>query len=263
MYFSHSHLNPAAPNTSQYHDFYRATDGSYFGSSAASSLKNGYIATNGAPVASYTDMVPQEATLFSMAATEAKLHVNSIQYDRTVPGGAYVGEQLAFSRSLTETEREYLQRYLMWKWFGEGEKPVWPGFGFEAFNVAHGAELNLPGNASLNVTSLSGTGSVSGGELCEVASLSVDAADIAGSRCMSIDAIVNFAQELCVRLSGDGTLLDEGEYAILSVRELGEMPPNLKIDASGLTRTKLYSLAFSGNRLVLKVRPKGLRLIVK
>ena len=262
MFFSHSHLNPAAPTTSQYNDFFRTSDGSFFGGSASEALKNGYIATNGAPMDAYTDIVPTETTLFSMAA-DADLHVNSIQYDRTVPGGAYVGEQLAFSRKLNADERDYLQKYLMWKWFGEGERPVWPGLNFVSLDVAKDASLSLPAHSQIPVTALSGTGAVACGEIFGIADVSVKLNDVASGNFMTVDGNVGFAAELAVNLEGDGTLLAEGEYTILETQGMTAQPETVRLDVSKVSRPKLYKLAFSGNRLVLKVRPKGLRVIVK
>ena len=262
MFFSHSHLNPAAPTASQYHDFYRATDGSFFGGSAATALKNGYIATNGAPMNAYTDIVPSETTLFSMAA-DADLRVNSIQYDRTVPGGAYVGEQLAFSRKLDADERDYLQKHLMWKWFGEGERPVWPGLNFDSLDVAKDASLSLPVHSQIPVTALSGAGAVACGEIFGIADVSVKLNDAASGNFMTVDGNVGFAAELAVKLEGDGTLLAEGEYTILETQGMTAQPETVRLDISKVSRPKFYKLAFSGNRLVLKVLPKGLRVIVK
>ena len=262
MFFSHSHLNPAAPTTSQYNDFYRTSDGSFFGSSAAEALKKGYIATNGAPMEAYTDIVPTETTLFSMAA-DADLRVNSIQYDRTVPGGAYVGEQLAFSRKLDADERDYLQKHLMWKWFGEGERPVWPGLNFDSIDVAKDASLSLPALSQIPVAALSGTGAVACGEIFGIADVSVKLNDAASGNFMTVDGNVGFAAELAVKVEGDGTLLAEGEYTILETQGITAQPETVRLDISKVSRPKLYKLAFSGNRLVLKVLPKGLRVIVR
>lgn len=262
MFFSHSHLNPAVTTASTYHDFYRASDGSFFGSSAAEALKKGYIATNGAPMEAYTDIVPTETTLFSMAA-DADLRVNSIQYDRTVPGGAYVGEQLAFSRKLDADERDYLQKHLMWKWFGEGERPVWPGLNFDSIDVAKDASLSLPALSQIPVAALSGTGAVACGEIFGIADVSVKLNDAASGNFMSVDGKVGFAAELAVKLEGDGTLLAQGEYTILETQGMTAQPETVRLDISKVSRPKLYKLAFSGNRLVLKVLPKGLRVIVK
>lgn len=262
MFFSHSHLNPVAPTTSKYHDFYRTTDGSFFGGSASEALKKGYIATNGVPMDAYTDIVPTETTLFSMAA-DADLRVNSIQYDRTVPGGAYVGEQLAFSRKLDADERDYLQKHLMWKWFGEGERPVWPGLNFDSLDVAKDASLSLPVHSQIPVTALSGAGAVACGEIFGIADVSVKLNDAASWNFMTVDGNVGFAAELAVKVEGDGTLLAEGEYTILETQGMTAQPETVRLDISKVSRPKFYKLAFSGNRLVLKVLPKGLRVIVK
>ncbi len=221
MYFSHTQLNPACNGlTQQYYDFYRtANSRTFFGGSAADSLKNGYMATNGAPVDAYNDPVPAEATLFSVAAT-ADVHVNSIQYDRTVPGGAYVGEQLAFSRTLTSEERGYLQRYLIWKWFDEGSEPLWTNACLTSVTVAKDAALTFDGSGNIIVNELQGAGTVTAEELMGVTALTVT--DTCG---LAVDGKVTFGSSVSVKLPAVDTLSSdcEGEYPLVTATAFGNL----------------------------------------
>ncbi|MDD4622895.1 MAG: hypothetical protein PHG71_06635 [Kiritimatiellae bacterium] len=221
MYFSHSSLNPACNGLpQQYYDFYRTTASqSFFGDSAAAALKNGYMATNGAPVAAYNDPVPAAATLFSMSAT-ADVHVNSIQYDRTVPGGAYVGEQLAFSRALTAEERGYLQRYLIWKWFGEGSEPVWTNACLTSLAVAKGAALTFDGSGNIIANELQGAGTVTADELMGVTALTVT--DTCG---IAVDGKVTFGGSVSVKMPAVDTTSSscEGEYLLVTATAFGNL----------------------------------------
>ena len=80
---------------------------------------------------------------------------------------------------------------------------------------------------------------------------------------MTVDGNVGFAAELAVNLEGDGTLLADGEYTILETQGMTAQPETVCLDISKVSRPKFYKLAFSGNCLVLKVLPKGLRVIVR
>ena len=262
MFFSYSHLNPTSGSSAQYHDFYRATDGSFFGVNAAEALKNGYVATNGVPMASYTDIVPTAATLFSMAAT-ADVHVNSIQYDRTVPGGAYVGEQLAFSRVLNERERDYLQKYLMWKWFGEGERPYWINGVFSSFAVSAGSSLRFSGNAVLSVSELSGAGTVRAGELVNVASVKADADDLAAGKHLAVDAALRFADNAAIEIKGSGRRLAPGDYTILSAVEIIGVQPLPACRLADVPYPETCRVIRDGNRLVLRVNRRAFSVTVR
>ena len=221
MYFTHSRLNPACNGlTQEYYDFFRtAASQSFLGDAAAASLKNGYMATNGAPVAAYNDPVPAAATLFSVAAA-ADVHVNSIQYDRTVPGGAYVGEQLAFPRALTPEERGYLQRHLIWKWFNEGSEPVWTNACLTSLAVAKGAALTFDGTGNIFVDELRGAGTVTAAELMGVTALTVT--DTCG---LAVDGKVTFGSSVSVKLSAVDTMSSNcgGEYPLVTATAFGNL----------------------------------------
>ena len=102
--------------------------------------------------------MPTAPALVGIRAT-GDTHVNSIQEDRGVPGGAWVGEQIAFSRTLTDRERDYLQNLLMHKWFADRPRPAWTNAFYAAVSVASGATLRLDGDAAV-VTALAGAGTI-------------------------------------------------------------------------------------------------------
>ena len=54
-------------------------------------------------------ITPTDSMLMSFAPT-GDTYVNSIQGDRDNNGGAYIGEQIAFDRTLTDQERDYLMK---------------------------------------------------------------------------------------------------------------------------------------------------------
>ena len=264
MFFSWSQLNPTSGGSS-YNDYFRSSSGTFYGDSASAALKSAdaYWAANGVKSSDpRNDLIPTDASLISIVAT-GNTHVNTIQYDRTVPGGAYVGEQMAFSRPLSESQRKYLQDYMMWKWFEEGAKPVWTNAAYSAISVAAGSSLTFADAPALFVPSLSGAGSVTADEVFGVSSLSVSAVDVLAGNALHVDGAVAFADNVAVTVSDMPFRPTAGDYVIFSANSLAN------VDVSGWTLShdtvsgnRSCSLAKSGNSVVLRVANTGLMLIV-
>lgn len=82
-------------------------------------VNDGYIAYDGIPTnATFKISTGWHHMAFGPTGNTT---IDTLALDRTTSaGGCMIGETIAFSRNLTDAERDYLQRKWAYKWFGEG-----------------------------------------------------------------------------------------------------------------------------------------------
>lgn len=261
-----AHTSPYAPSATQHIDYYRDSTGKIIADANSSAcVRDGYIAVNGVRHASSDVITPTDSMLMSFAPT-ANTYVNSIQGDRQMNGGAYVGEQIAFSRTLTAKERDYLVKRLMYKWFEVGEDPVWTNAYFSTVSVAKGAALTLTGAADPIVDTLDGAGAITANVLQGVTAISAEGEAVAAGDHLTVDGKVTFGDAVTVTISGGGKVFDApGDYAI--VEATGGLEnvdlTSWTCDTAEFSPKRTYSLRQVGNRIVLRVERKGMLLIVR
>jgi hypothetical protein len=109
-------------------------------------IKDGYVAVDGVPRAYNYNMNDQAFHVVSLAPSNA-IPNRLIGADRNNQrgGGSYQGELIVFASPLPAERREYLQRFLAWKWFGEGTSPQHPFCSLAALELVHGGTLTLTG----------------------------------------------------------------------------------------------------------------------
>lgn len=265
LFLSHSNYNPVKTKSAV--DYFRDSSGSFVGGSASATVRNGTFWSNGVQVANpATDLLPTTPSLVSICAT-GDTAVNSIQEDRGVPGGAYVGEEIAFCRSLTDAERAYLTDLMMSKWFADRPMPVWTNAHYAVASVRDGAALDF-GSGEPVVGALSGAGTIVTKRLFGVERLAVSAADLANGKCLTVDGSVRFGDAVMVALVGlaPGAELPTGEYPILQTDGLenADIEHWTLVGGESVT-SRTFSFVVTEGILKLKVKStkRGLVLMVR
>ena len=263
--FTWTEESPYAPNNTKHYDYYRPDSEQILHYSySAQCLRDGRIWIDGESRA-YTDTItPTDSMLVSFAPT-GDTYVNSIQGDRDNNGGAYIGEQIAFDRTLTDQERDYLMKKLMRKWFEAGEEPVWTNAYYSAVNVANGARLVFSGTSDPHVGSLSGAGEIEAESLSGVGALSVDGDAVASGYHLTASGVVSFADSVVVSVYMHGGALGPGEYTVM---EAGDGLNNVDLsqwtlEPGGLSPERTYKLRKVDNKIVLRVGSLGFTIFVR
>ncbi len=142
-------------------------------------VRYGYVGVDGEVVPWTWQMTDRAFHLVSAAPTNA-VYVRTIALDRNArAGGSYQGELIAFRTPLSASQRAYLQKQLMWKWFGEGEEPAWT-FEAASLHVRNGGRIAFAGDTEVTAAALGGAGTVEAGRVTGVRTLAPGAADAAG-----------------------------------------------------------------------------------
>ncbi len=155
--------------------------GAYYKAAEHDCVKYGYVGVDGEAVSWTWPMTDRAFHLVSAAPTNA-VFVRTIANDRGCrAGGSRQGELIAFRTPLSEAQRAYLQRRLMWKWFGTGEAPAW-GFEAASLRVRKGGRIAFAGNVEVAAAALGGAGTVEATRVMGVKALAPgeDAADGTG-----------------------------------------------------------------------------------
>ena len=158
-----------------------------------------------------------------MVAPTNGVPFTTLTYDRAVrAGGTWDCEVIAFDHTNTTEVTSYIQKALRYKWFGEGEKPVWTN-AVASLSVAEDATLNLRNAPVVSVPNLAGSGTIRLGAAIGVSSLSLDGE-------LTVDGVVVFAPQVRVTYTGAVMPQKGGEsVAILTASSLDGF------DASGWT----------------------------
>jgi hypothetical protein len=232
--------------------------------------------TYGSFVSGGTAAVDGTARSYSYKLTDRKFHVISsmpssgvpartIAFDRTSrAGGSYQGELVAFKEHLDAAARLYVSRYLMWKWLGEGEEPVYTN-AVGSISVAHGGEVVFVGGAlvSVPVVNVEGEGTVTAGTLQDVASLSFDFPDESDYDRLVVNGDLVFAANGTISLNiGQGASVP-GEYPILTASSFAGGNPlswtRVVVNESNLCA----ALFIQDDTLYLRLTSKGTLMLFK
>ena len=249
-------------STNHAYDYLRAyssNGGALLADSANAVVRNGYIAVDGEEQA-YTYRLPSGFHLISFAPT-GDSSATSMSQDRTSrAGGSRISEQIAFSAELSAERREYLLKYLMWKW-GLGANPERPlDASFDSLAVASGAALDLGGEACVSASALEGSGTISAGAISGVTSLVVPGE----IDCLTVAGTVEFANDAVSVAFPDGIArLGPGEYVVFSADKIANANVLDVTFTGAMNPRRRYFLRQSGDALVLKVIPLGMSIILR
>lgn len=197
---------------------------------------------------------------------QSPCRVDAIAFQQVFGGGQIMFEQIGFTNQLSAARRDWWQRHLAYKWFGQGVDPVWTNCYLSAVSVAADATLTLTGAANPIVAALSGAGTVNATTLQGVGSLSFDIEDVANGDALVVNGAVTFADAVHVTVGGSAAIrLPPGNYTLLQTSEdLGDLDlSSWTVDVSELSDKRTYAVRQIGNRIVLSVQQKGLAVIVR
>ena len=195
-----------------------------------------------------------------------QITIDAIAFQQIFGGGLAMFEQVGFTNRLSAARRDWWQRHLAYKWFGQGVDPVWTNCYLSAVSVAADATLTLTGGANPLVATLSGAGTVNATALQGVESLTFDIGDVANGDALMVNGAVTFADAVHVTVGGsDAIRLSVGNYTLLETsKDLGDLDlSSWTIDVSELSEKRTYAVRQIGNRIVLSVQKKGMAVIVR
>lgn len=196
-------------------------------------IRYGYVGVDGEVVPWTWQMTDRAFHLVSAAPTNA-VFVRTIATDRDCrAGGSYQGELIAFRTPLSETQRAYLQKRLMWKWFGEGGEPAWT-FEAASLHVRNGGRIAFAGNTEVTVAALGGAGTVEAGRMTGVRTLAPGDAAADGTGRLSLVGALDVAEEAEIALGFRGVT----DYDAVTVSGAVSLPRSVHVTltvAPGLT----------------------------
>lgn len=246
-------------DTSQY-PFHRSSSGALANGASlapwAGYIDAGLLLLDGEKASRNSAVSDFNGHLLMVAPTNA-VPFTTLTVDRNArAGGTWDCEAIAFDHTNTTDMANYIQRKLRYKWFGEGEKPVWTN-AVASLSAAEDATLNLRNAPVVSVPNLAGSGTIRLGAAIGVSSLSLDGE-------LTVDGAVVFAPQVRVTYTGVGLPRKGGEsVAILTASSLEGF------DASGWTlenppdaRHK-YAFRRSGDTIYLECVPCGLMVIAR
>ena len=245
-----------------YYQFHRGeSNGQMFGAYGdpkyGALVRNGscYVAVDGEPKAYSYNLTDKQFHVISAAPTNG-VPVRSIARDRGArAGGSYQGELIAFKEHLSPARRAYLQKYLMWKWFGEGEKPVYTNTA-SALRVANGGTLSFTGAPTVSVPAISGSSTISAGNLVGVSSLAFDFPDAETYDRLAVEGTLALAAAGTVSVTVGAGATASGEYPLLTATALDG---GLDDWTKTITNESRFSAALvrRSNALYLRLLPRG------
>ncbi len=220
------------------------------------------MALDGTTVAYNYNLTDKQFHMISAAPTNG-VPVRSIARDRSArAGGSYQGELIAFKEHLSPDRRAYLQRYLMWKWFGEGTEPVYTNSA-SALRVANGGTLSFAGAPTVSVPAISGTGTIAAGNVVDVSSLAFDFPDARTYGQLTVNGTLTLAAAGTVSVTVGAGAKEPGDYPLLTATslaggDLGNWTKSVSNDSKlGAT------LVVQGNTIYLRLTPRGTVLILR
>lgn len=252
-----------------YYPFHRGDNGSLFSAfrdgTYGDAVRNGYSAIDGEPVAYDYRLTNLQFHVISAAPTSA-VPIRTIALDRNSrAGGCYQGELIAFKKRLNDAQRRFVQGYLAWKWFGEGERPVLTN-SLSALRITNGGTISVPDTVALAVTELDVIGDCTvAAAVSDVSVLSFDIQDTTGYDRLTVNGQLTLAESGSVTLSVGADVREVGEYPLLSATKLSGGDPC----GEGWTRTinnasrRSVSMVMRGNTMYLRVLPRGTVVILR
>jgi len=222
------------------------------------SARDGYLAVNGETAYWNTDITGGFHVLSSAPLTPRWLDTVGNRKSEAV-GGCYIGELIAYETLPSAVERRYIQDYLKWKWL-DGVRPSWTNTA-TFIEVAAGATFAIGAGNALAVPELRGAGTVQADALSGVSALSVDTID-GEPGTLTVNGNVAFAPTATVTLGAGLRKLPTGDYEILTAT--GDLAGAAHWTVvSDIRSTADVSVVCDGSRLLLRVRPAGLMVIVR
>ena len=174
-------------------------------------------------------------------------------------GGMRCSEQIGFTRPLSNQQRDYWTRHLLYKWFGEGADPVITNSAYTALTLGPAATLTMPGNMLLEVASFTGGGKVVGRlALADPAALTVT---LGSPLVVEGDFTVVGALALNIVLPTGTTAHDIafGDYPLVTAATFDVDLAQCTFD-SPLGGGKSVKLVQTDTSLALRVAPRGMVL---
>ena len=251
-----------------YYQFHRGeSNGQMFGAYGdpkyGEFVRNGscYVAVDGEPKAYSYNLTDKQFHVISAAPTNG-VPVRSITRDRSSrAGGSYQGELIAFKEHLSPARRAYLQKYLMWKWLGEGTEPVYTNSA-ASLRVANGGTLSFTGAPTVSVPAISGSGTISAGNLVGVSSLAFDFPDAETYDRLAVEGTLALAAAGTVSVTVGAGAKEPGDYPLLTATSLVGGLANWTQSIDNGTNLAAM-LVTEGNTLYLRLTPKGSVLILR
>jgi hypothetical protein len=220
------------------------------------------VALDGGTVAYNYNLTDKQFHVISAAPTNG-VPVRSIARDRSArAGGSYQGELIAFKEHLSPDRRAYLQRYLMWKWFGEGTEPVYTNSA-SALRVANGGTLSFAGAPTVSVPAISGTGTIAAGNVVDVSSLAFDFPDARTYGQLTVNGTLTLAAAGTVSVTVGAGAKEPGDYPLLTATSLagGDLRDwTQAIDNASNCDARVFA---QGNALYLRLAPRGTVVILR
>ncbi len=222
---------------------------------------DGYMAVNGVPRANTYKLVNDTPYVISYGTT-SNAYAGAVLQDRDCnAGGGMMFEQIAFSYPLTAVERKWMEQCLMYKW---GFTNAAPRVSIANIAVANGATLDVGSGVAIQVSALSGGGTICA-ESVHAASgtafaFEYRAADDVDH--LTVNGALTLDGATTVRVTfAEGAVVAGGEWTLLSATG-GITGLNLAATAFDITlpvkwRTKLF---VRNGALGLRIAPKGIML---
>lgn len=154
----------------------------------------------------------------------------------------------------------------MWKWLGDGVKPVWADATYSSVELDNGAVLALDGTGAQVVTAkLTGWGAMTAddvtiGEAGELAVTVSPASLASGAPVLAVNGRLSFGSGVRVTLNVSGKL-PVGVHPLVAADELGEIDLD-SVQVIGETKQN-FKLIRRGNEILLSVQAPGLLLILR
>lgn len=186
-------------------------------------VKQGYVGLDGADSSWSYCLTDRRFHVVSLA-TSNPIYMRTIALDRNCrAGGSRQGELIAFAKALTPVRRKYVQDYLLWKWFGEGERPTL-AFSLPSVALTGDARAAFPDDWTLRTAALSGTGTLAAGGVFGVASLEPgDSAGAPGALAVSGDMALDAGADIVFDFKSPA------EYDSLAVSGAFTAPPDVTL----------------------------------
>ena len=226
-------------------------------------VKDGYVAVDATP-RSYSYVLNDGAFHVISSAPSSPVPVRTIAIDRVNcrAGGSYQGELIAFRSNLSAARRLYVQKYLAWKWFGEGDEPA---VAVSGLSLANGGKVSFGGSPVVSVPTiaLDGAGTISAGSVTGVSSLSFDFRSATDYDRLTVEGDFVFANSGTITVNVGSGVKGAGDYPIVSANALRGGNP-LGWTRTIVNNTTRYNaqLVVVGNTLCLRLTPLGAILIV-
>ena len=222
---------------------------------------DGDMAVNGVPRANTYKLVNDTPYVISYGTT-SNAYAGAVLQDRDCnAGGGIMFEQIAFDYPLTAAERKWMEQCLMYKW---GFTNAAPRVSIANIAVANGATLDVGSGVAIQVSALSGGGTICA-ESVHAASgtafaFEYRAADDVDH--LTVNGALTLEGATTVRVTfAEGAVVAGGEWTLLSATG-GITGLNLAATAFDITlpvkwRTKLF---VRNGALGLRIAPKGIML---